>query len=216
MRNLSKHFGRGVGWVALGVMVALVSIAVLSQIAEATPPKSYLQPGLLDENTCYYWYSYGSPNHPCWHPANSGLNTAIDYSYMSGGQNYSAGHSVYLYFTGNGVQTQPFKLFVIYYCKGVEARIYQEGHTGDGSYYKGEARYLHINPRAGVDGLVPSSNFTWLGPVHNGPEVSGCGWTGPHLHQDADVSYYTPFYTNWTGNHPWTYSHTICWSGSCP
>ena len=151
-----------------------------------------------------------------WHYSNNNQNTSIDYTYYSGQQNLSAGKHVYLYFTGSGTQTQPFKLFTTSYCKGVEARIYVEGHIGEGSYRRGEARFLHINPRSGVNNLVPTSNFTWLGPVHNGPEITGCGWTGPHLHQDANVSSSTPFYTNWSGNHPWTYSHTICWSGSCP
>jgi hypothetical protein len=216
MRNLDIQLLHGVGWVTLGVLVAVMMFAILPSSAGATPPKSYLQVGLLDKNDCFYWYSYSAPNHPCWHPSNYGNNTAIDYRYMSGGVNYSAGHSVYLYFTGSGSQHQPFKLFTTSYCKGVEARIYQEGHVGDGAYYKGEARYLHINPRSGVNGLLPSTNFTWLGAVHNGPEVAGCAWTGPHLHQDANDSYFTPFYTNWTGNHPWKHSHVICWSGSCP
>jgi hypothetical protein len=205
MSRLSIQVGRTIGWLALGALVAILMPALLPHNAEATPPKSYLQPGMLNKNT------WGG-----WHYSNNNQNTSIDYTYYSGGQNLSAGKAVYLYFTGSGTQTQPFKLFSISYCRGVEARIYQEGHVGDGAYYKGEARFLHINVRSGVDGLAPTGTFTWLGSVHNGPEVPGCGWTGPHLHQDANVSYFTPFYTNWSGNHPWTYSHTICWSGSCP
>lgn len=210
MCSLGMQIARAIGWVMIGVLVAVALFAAVPREAEATPPTSYLQPGMLDKNACYPWYSY-SGKHACWHPANGGANTAIDYSYVSGGTNYSAGKSVYLYFTGSGYQRQPFKLFTTSYCKGVEARIYEEGHVGDGAYYKGEARFLHINPRSGVNGLVPSSNFTWLGSVHGGPEVPGCRWDGAHLHQDANVSYFTPFYTNWYGNHPWTYSHTIQW-----
>jgi hypothetical protein len=208
MRSVTKKMAPWLGWIALGVLVATGAIVALPRNAQAASPISYLQPGLLDKNACYPWGEYPYPDNACWHSANSGHNTAIDYNYYGGscppyGNNCTGGHSVYLYFTGDGVQTQPFTISVIYYCQGVEARLYQ------GGYYKGEARYLHMAPRAGVDGLQPTSNFTWLGTVIGSPD--SCPWGGPNLHQDADVSSYTPFYTNWTGNHPYDYSHRIQW-----
>lgn len=198
---------------AFGALIAVALLTLAPTATEATPPKSYIQPGILETTgrQCHYWYGYAG-KHPCWHTSFNG--PAIDYSLSPGDV---AGKSAYLYFTGSGFQVQPIKLFTTDYCRGVDAHFYQEGHTGDDEYYyKGSVRYLHVIPRSGVNGLVPSSNFTWLGWVVNyGEEVQGCAWDAPNLHQDANNADWTPFYTNWYGNHPWTYSHEVCWL-SCP
>lgn len=210
-----------IGWATVGVAVStivllLVNTQGLVQDAQAThvPTKAYLQPGLnLTGVWCSNWSSYAPPVHPCWHP--SSIGTAIDYNWGSN-PNDDVGKGVALRYTYSGTSGfNHFKLKVLTYCKGVEARIYDR-FVGNETYFRGQVRYIHINPTNTVDGAVPTLSFYYLGEIHGGPEIAGCGWTGPHLHQDANTASFTPFWTNWYGNHPNTHSHTICWGSPCP
>jgi len=97
-----------------------------------------------------------------------------------------------------------------YPCKGVRAGVYWK-YVGNSSWYKGDARFVHINVAGGVINADPGNLF-YLGAVASA-ELSTCQgptfWTGPHLHQDANVSSWTWFFTNWAAT-AMTHSHTIC------
>ena len=205
-----------VNWVAIGVVV---SIALVAIAVEGTPGtaqanhrgNNYVRSGLYGYSplSCYPWYGYGGA-HACWH--SSSIGTAIDYNVDVGGDPYGdVGKEADLILT-DSYRTQHWKIAHVTYCKGLEARIY---HTtpGNESYYKGQVRYLHINPYGWNNGYTFTGWALALGQVHGGPEISGCGWDGPHLHQDANTAAWTPYYTNWNGNHPFAHAHAICWGG---
>lgn len=216
MRKWLLEMGTTAGWLAIGAVVALTILVAkdVDRAAEANHwGKAWLQSGLYFHSPlwCSNWSSYPAPRHLCWHPAMNGTATAIDYNVGSGPSD-DVGKRVLLYTTGGN---QHWKTVSLTYCKGMEARIY-DTFAGNETYFRGQVRYLHIDPYGPHNGYVFTGYVLDVGRVHGGPEISGCGWTGPHLHQDAKVTSSTPFWTNWYGNHPFTHSHTICWGSPCP
>ncbi|KPJ50440.1 MAG: hypothetical protein AMJ38_01750, partial [Dehalococcoidia bacterium DG_22] len=99
---------------------------------------------------------------------------------------------VWLEYTGD------FQLFKIEeyvdHCTGVRAKIYLGSYAEQN--YKGDLHYLHIDPNEFWLGKeVPSYQLIYIGDVL-AQEDPGCSWDGAHLHQSADVSGTTPFYSN--------------------
>jgi len=87
-------------------------------------------------------------------------------------------------------------------CKGVRAAIYWESY--DPANYRGDIHYLHIDVNEYWLNKEVPWQLIWIGDVAE-EDLDDCpGWVWvegqwywpPHLHQSADYSPTTPFYSN--------------------
>jgi len=200
MKALAKEIAAGLAFLAIGLAVALVVVFVQGVEASPDPGVSYVLRGMspLAGQQCYDWEHDPEPYwrqfhidgwQSCWHLTEPGY-PAIDYSRTDG---QTAGSLVYLDYVGD---FQLFKMLALpdsYACKGVRAGIYWGSY--DDWNYKGDVHYLHIDVNEWViDDEVPWQLY-WIGDVAE-EENLGCLWFGAHLHQSADWSAITPFYSN--------------------
>jgi hypothetical protein len=125
--------------------------------------------------------------HTCWHLTEPGY-PAIDYTRTDG---QTEGSHVYLEYEGD------FQLFKIMPyeddCTGVRAEIYRGSY--DPANYRGDLHYLHIEPNEYWFNKEVPYQLIWIGDVAEEDDPD-CAWTGFHLHQSADWSGSTPFYSN--------------------
>lgn len=196
MKALTKEIPAALGFIAIGMAVALGVVLVHDVEASPDPDVSYVIRGMSplagqqcspykdDPDYGDYWIDGW---HTCWHLTEPGY-PAIDYTRTDG---QTAGSTVYLDYEGD------FQLFkMLAYggtCKGVRAGIYWGSY--DDWNYKGDVHYLHIDVNAWVIGDEVPWQLYWIGYVAE-EENLGCDWTGAHLHQSADWSASAPFYSN--------------------
>ncbi len=86
-------------------------------------------------------------------------------------------------------------------------------HDSGKTLYAGELHYLHVIPYGGVIGSgydVSGGDHYYrdLGEI-SGSEPIGCYWDGAHLHQSANTSASTAFYTNWDGDVTTDWVHKV-------
>lgn len=208
MKGLAKQITAAVGFIAIGVTVSLAVALPHQADANPDPGVSYVWRGTNPSGQyCYPWSQFAGW-HPCWHDdEQAGDYTAIDYSYPGVG-----GDEVWLEYTGD---FQLFKMEPLpagYPCTGIRASIYLGSYNQ--SNYKGDIHYLHIDPNAyWVNREVPYQ-LIYIGDVST--TQPGCPWDAPHLHQSADVSAGSPFYTNGLGDptrdNEWV--HAIMWQSA--
>lgn len=191
MKALAKEVTAGLAFIAIGTVVSL-AIALPHQ-AHATPDPglSYVWRGLSPAPSGLFCYPWGTlpGSHPCWHDDESaGEYWAIDYSYYW--PDDCNGEDVWLDYTGD------FQLFKMAeytgYCTGVRAKLYY-GSYAEQNYW-GDINYLHIDKNElWIDKEVPYQ-LIYIGDILD-TDKPGCS-TDSHLHQSADVSSGTPFYSN--------------------
>jgi hypothetical protein len=195
MKVLAKEIAAALAFVAIGVAVSL-GVAVPQRVgASPDPGVSYVWRGMMPWTGwhCYDGWSQFAGWHPCWHSNEVGGDyKAIDYNRWD----QTAGSTVYLDYSGDG---QLFKIMrASGLCKGVRAELYWGSY--DPANYKGDIHYLHIDPNEyWFDKEVPYLQVIWIGNVASdeNPNCKAAGyWDAAHLHQSADVSPATPFYTN--------------------
>ncbi|GEM_PF-4795660 len=72
------------------------------------------------------------------------------------------------------------------FCQGVRIELFDNSDLGN---YIGEARYLHVDPAAGVPGsgwtIQSGRTFTYLGTIASNEPLCPSQWDGPHLHQSV-------------------------------
>jgi hypothetical protein len=208
-----------IAWSAIGALSSLLTIGlIIPNLAQASPGKSWVYRGIIAEpQWCSYHGQFPGWN-GCWHDDEAGTFTAVDLNWGNGWDDWGAW--VELWFNGSSQYLTFFSLAGTA-CHGLRAVFYSDsGRTSPG----GEVHFLHIGP---ADGVIGTSYVNYNGgsePYYSrtvgwimGPENTGCLWDGPHLHQSADTSTNSAFYTNKYGDPTTAWMHEICWSpGPCP
>ena len=181
----------GLAFIAIGTVVSLAVALPHQADASPEPGVSYVWRGLSPAPSglfCYPWSQFAGW-HPCWHDDEiAGEYTAIDYSYYW--PDDCTDEDVWLDYTGD------FQLFKMAeytgYCTGVRAKLYEGSYAEEN--FVADINYLHIDKNDfWIDQEVPYQ-LIWIGDILS-TDKPGCS-TAPHLHQSADISSSTPFYTN--------------------
>jgi hypothetical protein len=193
MRALAKALAAGLAFIAIGTVVSLAVVLPHRAHANPDPGMSYVWQGLWHAPGsgllyCYPWSQF-TGYHACWHDDESaGLYYAADFSYYW--PEDCMGEPVWLEYTGD------FQLFKMaeytHYCTGIRAKIYYGSY--DEGNFMGDINYLHVDKNdAVIDQEVPGQ-WLYIGDILD-TDNPNCS-TDSHLHQSADVSSGTPFYTN--------------------
>lgn len=172
-----------ISWAVLGAIVSLATIFVAAPSrAAAVPGAAYVYRGIaLEPQWCSYW---GSGNDDAWKLAQLW---------------YIGTHQYIRFFALSGSN-----------CNGVRVEFY---HDSGKTLYAGDLHYLHVIPYGGVIGSgydVSGGDHYYrdLGEI-SGSEPIGCYWDGAHLHQSANTSASTAFYTNWDGDVTTDWVHKV-------
>ncbi len=223
MSRLASFPARALAWSFLGTSVSVGMLFLLSVSPVSGVLNSYIYWGMASSVNCSdfqhdpdyskYWlpgWAY------CWHKdegstdafGNAAYYSAIDYTRSGGG---TSGTLVQLWYTGADLWPYFRSLPSGYNCTGLRVDTY---NTSTGAYM-GDLHYLHIGVYSGVIGTrwqnhSQTDGYWWrdLGTV-SGSQPTGCGWTGPHLHQSANVAGWTPYYSNGGVNPTTTWQHRM-------
>jgi len=193
---------------AAGGLLGTLAYFVLPLVGVSAVSNTYVYWGTTDPDpVCEPWTGHSwqiSGWGVCWHKDEPGTDpwtggpgyySAIDYNNYPWDGSADAGTTVRQYTIANYQWLWQYADVPDWWlnCKGVAAKAYfQDPYTGNW-VYTGDFHYLHIDVYSGIDGLWTFATVKNIGTVAS---TDYCYSTAPHLHQSANVAWWTWIYSN--------------------